>query len=1619
MFKKLKEKITEEVKSSPQRFAEFTQSVSDRLQNSTPDDNLFSIGEDDTNTSADSTNHGFASVSLVSPSQETRSRRLSNSSLASDVSFLPRYEAGSMYHLQSDLDVSASELEDNVSTSSSQLGHLSKEQIYSAFQKSQSRYHKYRGRYTDLGRHYKELEKENSKMKSVLVETQDKAIRRVMELKEQCALEQKAKAHLESALRDEIDEKEIKIKLLQSKIDLLQSESSQSSLISIEPKENDSQTENLDTLTKYLNDARKEIENLNDKIQEMKANTIVYQSKEQEYKNRIANLEKELKQFSEREKETNLKFAQNKMELHNEILSKETEITSLKKEMEILKQNLDIYENESKQGSSSKMENLQSQNKKLIEKLENLSQKCNNLESEVLKVSTYKIEIDNLSKEVVDLRAVNEQLSSENEKKIAEIQELLKQNAQLSEDISKERQDFENQIESLREDAKKGLLSLEPKIREKLQNEYLEKEDNLKKDLTDKFNKLSSNNNSLKEIKIQILQKDELIKNITKELETIRVDFTKKTDDYNSLEKSHLELIEDSAQLRAKIERLEKEQMSADSYDEKIGRLEAHISTLQEELKQNKVLLEKKEKEIVNTSKENLALQQEICATSEKLRLLEERHEAIILDTEECKLLELKVKKLEDEKQSLIEEFEMERKMFNNILEDHKELKAKEEKVGVLKKLLSDSRNEIGGLKQSLEEVEIKNVQLYEMKLQYEKQAEKLAEELRVCQEKIDTYEMEKVESGLLKLKIKKLEEENKSILDSFDEERLTFSKDLDQLKRQLSSQDDYENKDPSLVSVEAKLNDIRNLLNGKEKQNVELAKENLKLQQDMEVLNEKLRILEEKYEAIQVEDTECKLLEMKVRQLEDEKEGLIQEFEMERKMFNELLENHKKLEEKEEFISQLEDKLCKVSEDLRKAQEGLMKEQAESIRIAEEKLIIEKEVSRLKEKIRIFEEREEAFEVNKTECDILLMKLQKLEEEKEKLCESFETERKSFCAVYKESAENQSKIGALEDENFNLKDSISKAMIKLKQLSEKVDLDTQTYSETISQLQEKLKNAELELTKLKDKNVELQEEVNHKDKEISDMTSKLSNLTKVIEKQTFDFNNLLENTKQLDEHMEKLKADNAISLKEEKEKQNQLTVQIEELQNQLDVKTKENELLLAKLKEVEERWEKEKNSCEEKAKEVDNLKMEILQLQKDHQALSDDLERLKTIENDKLNLDKQMKVKIQSEKLLLEEKENILKEIDNLRAKIGEMNSENNELKVLSSQVTNSDKKLRELLTENESLRIMKENICKEMSELNNRIQQLSTDNRNIVEENQRLMGDYSELKVKVETLQEEKIKFDEIKDGLQQKIDVSNNCVEEMKKQLLEVQNQNLELMKSKSNANDIDISKIQQDFYEIKDKCDSLFLENKNLKQEYGKLEEKCNNFSKIKDKLEAQIVELEKQYNELLHEKQLLQDEIQELKTSPITYQASTTSKLDNLELLRCPPAVQPGNNEKENYLEEISILKDKLTKYKSLDITNKSSIEFYENELQKMKNQNDKLTRRLDETLVTLSHCVDLSTSTEIEYLRNVLYNYMMGKESLVLARVIAAVCKFDPQQTELILQKEQQRQSLLGQLGLI
>jgi hypothetical protein len=58
-------------------------------------------------------------------------------------------------------------------------------------------------------------------MQNVLADFQDRSLRRISELKEQCTLEQQAKAHLEENLRSDLEEKDNMIIVLQTKVQII------------------------------------------------------------------------------------------------------------------------------------------------------------------------------------------------------------------------------------------------------------------------------------------------------------------------------------------------------------------------------------------------------------------------------------------------------------------------------------------------------------------------------------------------------------------------------------------------------------------------------------------------------------------------------------------------------------------------------------------------------------------------------------------------------------------------------------------------------------------------------------------------------------------------------------------------------------------------------------------------------------------------------------------------------------------------------------------------------------------------------------------------------------------------------------------------------------------------------------------------------------------------------------------------------------------------------------------------------------------------------------------------------------------------------------------------------
>lgn len=144
----------------------------------------FSIGDSRSTTPTSHPDEQFQGVNLNEPikrenatstpqpltgnhQQGRLSRQSSLNSIFSDVSFLPGGDSAyHPYQFQSDLESNVSEFDDSASTSGQHVSdRISKEHVFNAYQKMRARYHKYKGRYADLSKHYKELEREREKVK--------------------------------------------------------------------------------------------------------------------------------------------------------------------------------------------------------------------------------------------------------------------------------------------------------------------------------------------------------------------------------------------------------------------------------------------------------------------------------------------------------------------------------------------------------------------------------------------------------------------------------------------------------------------------------------------------------------------------------------------------------------------------------------------------------------------------------------------------------------------------------------------------------------------------------------------------------------------------------------------------------------------------------------------------------------------------------------------------------------------------------------------------------------------------------------------------------------------------------------------------------------------------------------------------------------------------------------------------------------------------------------------------------------------------------------------------------------------------------------------------------------
>ena len=105
--------------------------------------------------------------------------------------------------------------------SSGELESFSHEDLVTMVKKQRQVALRYKSRFTDVMEECKKLQTENDKLQITLLETQDKAAKRVAELKETQEGLNQSKAHMEELFRQQLEEKEEKIKVQDTQIKLL------------------------------------------------------------------------------------------------------------------------------------------------------------------------------------------------------------------------------------------------------------------------------------------------------------------------------------------------------------------------------------------------------------------------------------------------------------------------------------------------------------------------------------------------------------------------------------------------------------------------------------------------------------------------------------------------------------------------------------------------------------------------------------------------------------------------------------------------------------------------------------------------------------------------------------------------------------------------------------------------------------------------------------------------------------------------------------------------------------------------------------------------------------------------------------------------------------------------------------------------------------------------------------------------------------------------------------------------------------------------------------------------------------------------------------------------------
>ncbi|KAL4143806.1 hypothetical protein QTP88_006085 [Uroleucon formosanum] len=558
---------------------------------------------------------------------------------------------------QNDIE-SASEIDDSVSVVSEYANEITKENLYAAYKKLHGRYHKHKFKYTELADKFKQTVTIHDKDKITMTKAQDKLLQRIAELKEQCTLEQAAKAHMEDALRNDIEERDHIISTLNTKIDLLRKNSSDGcesiSIVSI------------DLLAKC--------EQLNDELSSTKAE--------------CASLENQIELLKKSEEITLLSLAENKMAIHKELETKEDQIKKLEKTINGLQmENQMLLKEKASHLSTNSYQININQNVQ-----QEITKQLNELEGEMSSVFEFK---ENEVKELKNQLKAFEQRCEVQEQKYISLEEVLK---------NKEN-NYKSIISSLEQNLNDNEISSSKKIDTFLKE--IGEKSQIIKNLTVKLKEMEKvkqdnekNINEIHDLKNQILQSKKLVK----ENELIRVDEQNRCIEELKLKSEEISYFKDKLELLQRtFKENEKKNLDLQTHVDEISFKNKRLMESEEELKMTIFNYKKSNDELQDTIK-LLQKEKEIVTNTMKTKMNENQLEIEKLNNLNkemlCQLNQDKLIKISEERsiESVIKD-------YNLLTEENAYLKKERQKiVQSFQDMLKKIKVDYGNLKSFAEE---------------------------------------------------------------------------------------------------------------------------------------------------------------------------------------------------------------------------------------------------------------------------------------------------------------------------------------------------------------------------------------------------------------------------------------------------------------------------------------------------------------------------------------------------------------------------------------------------------------------------------------------------------------------------------------------------------------------------------------------------------------------------------------------------------------------------------------------------------------------------------------------------------------------------------------------------